>query len=824
MKGKKTNTRQILLSVAALFVILIVAAGITFSWVEGGDSFTILTDPSKQVKIGGGPGETFNGVELNPDNDTEIDLAKVDKNSADSFQDLYFAEVSGDGENFFLPTAYDASGKPKSYRAADTNDVGKKFIKFKFNTQATDDCYLSFDGVPTFTVKDKSGNVLTGKNTSAFRVMIKCGTEKKIFYNGEANKTDTVVTSTSTSGSTKNVNVVPFESWTYDSDNDSHRMFEYTKDQEKEMTVAVWLDGASANSDLLGCSVTVDLKLKVARQMFKVNYDAITFNNANPAQKETNGFEGGTITDSKGTLHTAKYDEKIAKEKPASATATAKTNYKFDGWYTSSDLSAASKITDNPFSQTVTKDITYYAKFVEKPEYDIKVDVGAGSGTVYIDTTGTTSKPVHEDGKVTLYATATNGYEFKGWYKDNSACTGTATYPEATKTITVSNSTAGTYYAKFEQVKYRTIYYYNKNNWKTVHAYCWQYNSNPVNENGTYSETEMEHIGNNVWKYTYNVNEGWDRVEFNYDSNNKTGNLNLPTNDTYVYYNYDATWVTAPVKRTVTVSSVTGVALATVTYPTGASGATSTVSAGNSTQIYDGVPITVNATASTGYTLNSILVGSKTYSSGNTLTLPKSNTTVTPKVDEIKKTRYYFQNTDNWSTVKAYAWRSSDNKEGLGAYSGTAMTYVTGTARTYYIDIPTYCDYVIFNDGSNKTEDIKLPSSSQVYVKSSNKWVDYTGPYRTIYVYTGDCSWYLNNGCVPQIKSEGKVTNWISSTSNSNKYYAFTTCPYDAYNLDSRRHSGSYNGNNVSLGTPPSDKNAIAINSGCNGTGDWYNK
>ena len=118
------------------------------------------------------------------------------------------------------------------------------------------------------------------------------------------------------------------------------------------------------------------------------------------------------------------------------------------------------------------------------------------------------------------------------------------------------------------------------------------------------------------------------------------------------------------------------------------------------------------------------------------------------------------------------------------------MTYVSGTARTYSIQVNSNADRIIFHNGSStKTGDLTLTNNAgKVYVYNSG-WQTYTGPYRT--------------------------------------NYESTTCPYDAYDIvHYRRYIINGNvgyANNVNLGTPPSDKNAIAINSGVNGTGDWYN-
>ncbi|MCD8026842.1 MAG: InlB B-repeat-containing protein [Clostridiales bacterium] len=454
MKGKKHNTRQILLSVTALLVIALLAAGITYSWIEGGQTFT-LSNGNNNVQTGTVPtsNEVHKSVELDPDsNNGTIDLTKYDantNNSSANSQSLYFAEISSNGESFFLPDSLD-DGNPVTYREATTNDIGTKFISYSFTAAATKKCGLTFSLDPTFIATN------TSVDTTAFRIMIKCENEKTILWTGTDTTTDTVVTSIDSSGNpakTEEVTVYPVSNYK-DADN---ALVNFAKDEEKKIEISVWLDGTSASSDLLGQEVKFEMNLNVAAQNINVTYNAVTYNNTSETDNTkvlaTNGFAGGSITVN-GTEYWESYTDSKASGSTFSATAAANSNYTFEGWY-SDEACTESVSAAEALSETLTEDTTYYAKFVEKDRFTVAasaVTVGPDSaegGTVAVtSSTGTVSGTTVNDytgSTATLTAKAYDGYRFAGWYSDSSCSTSVTT--QNPYTVTISANT--TYYAKF---------------------------------------------------------------------------------------------------------------------------------------------------------------------------------------------------------------------------------------------------------------------------------------------------------------------------------------------------------------------------------------
>lgn len=102
------------------------------------------------------------------------------------------------------------------------------------------------------------------------------------------------------------------------------------------------------------------------------------------------------------------YDENTE----ATIRATANAGYTFEGWY-----AGTTKVTsDNPYKFMVTADVTYTAKFTEKPIVDVDVTVRLGA-TVDATVGTVTGAGSYEKGKtVTLTATpASEDYIFSGW-------------------------------------------------------------------------------------------------------------------------------------------------------------------------------------------------------------------------------------------------------------------------------------------------------------------------------------------------------------------------------------------------------------------------
>ena len=102
----------------------------------------------------------------------------------------------------------------------------------------------------------------------------------------------------------------------------------------------------------------------------------------------------------------------------------------------------------------------------------------------------------------------------------------------------------------------------------------------------------------------------------------------------------------------------------------------------------------------------------------------------------------YFENTDNWSTFNAYAWDAESNAL-LGTWPGSAMTKVEGEENIYSIEVPTDAVNMIFNNGSEQTGDLTIPTDG-----------------KNLYTYNSGWSTYGSTGDEPTVNgnTEGEVT------------------------------------------------------------------
>lgn len=371
MHYRKSNKPKLLLMLVALLVLFATSIGFTYSWIEGGATYTIQTDDENQpVKTDKVPESvTYSGkITLDPTSGSTITLVKYDENT-NQHQNLYFSPASSvDGENFLFPVSY-TDGTTAFYREADINDVGTKYINFDFEiADTTKKCYVAFNGKPTITAKRGS----TVVDASAFRVMIKCGEEKYIFTTADTNKTSTVATGTG--GTTASLTAVPFTSYLNNA-NKSNKLFSYAKGAKGNIEVSVWLDEGSDTSLLEGCEITIDMSLIVVAENITANFRAVTYDKT--GTKLSAGFTGGNIRRG-STIHTSNFS---VTGTTFTATAEPKDGYNFIGWYSDS---ACTKLISNELvlpTQTPDTDVNYYAKFQQRNATTIYVEKRSGFST-----------------------------------------------------------------------------------------------------------------------------------------------------------------------------------------------------------------------------------------------------------------------------------------------------------------------------------------------------------------------------------------------------------------------------------------------------------
>lgn len=102
-----------------------------------------------------------------------------------------------------------------------------------------------------------------------------------------------------------------------------------------------------------------------------------------------------------------------------------------------------------------------------------------------------------------------------------------------------------------------------------------------------------------------------------------------------------------------------------------------------------------------------------------------SDYSVTEKTDPTEgttvadKNYLYYYNSSGWSSVNAYYW--SDSNTTMTVWPGKAMTSVGN--NIFRIEVPSDAAYIIFNNGSSKTDDLLIQSMNMIY--KNGLWSSY---------------------------------------------------------------------------------------------------
>lgn len=249
----------------------------------------------------------------------------------------------------------------------------------------------------------------------------------------------------------------------------------------------------------------------------------------------------------------------------------------------------------------------------------------------------------------------------------------------------------------------RTIYFDNSSKkWTKVNAYTWDSGKTPMN--GQWPGTEMQAVGNNM--YAIEVPAGAVNIIFN-NGSAQTADLTIPTDGKNQHNG--SSWSTyAPATRTIYFNNNVNLWNTVNAYGWKASGnvimtapwpGTAMRHVGNNIYAID---ILADA---------DMVIFNDGNNQTNDLSIPVNdldmfNGSWWSAFDPITRT-IYFENKDNWEQVKAYAW--NDGGEITVAWPGNAMRYVGN--NIYAIDLSISTESIIFNDGTNQTEDVVIPTN-----------------------------------------------------------------------------------------------------------------
>lgn len=741
MHSSKNNINKIFLSLLALLLLLSVAIGVTYSWIEGGITYTI----SGNVKTIASKTTTYGAVNATPLNKgTDLDLAKFDYvTNKDLF---HFTPVSGDGNNFFFDIG---SGQ---YRQADTNDVGTKFIKYDFDFTPDRNCYLYFTEAPAITLTKGVDFNPDGVDTSDFIFMIKCGDDAKYFSTASVDRKINYIIDTN--GTTKEITINPIKNYVFDKDNnDLEGVLSFSENTPSNIEVAIWLDDSVSDNTLAqlsGCEIKFNLKMKLVGEKVTVNVatvvapstasipsGAVTINGSGTAYE---GYEGDTVT----------------------IKAIDKTGYTFDGWYEDEDCTKSLTSSKSTSITVGGSDTTYYAKYRKNYKVSLIARLGEDESTAGTSTAGgyVSFDSASIDGlsvtaniacgdNVTLNAKAKDGYELvKIVGSDGTEYESGAVIEKISKDMT--------FYAEFKATPMNTLYFKPSSNWKTDSAWFtgWVWGGSAPDQWIVFEDTDGDGI------YSANIPKSSTGIKFYRMSNkvtapsfdngvwNQSGDITIDKSGPNLFKAYSdwgftgGTWHNFPVTVNVEVNN--------------SSYGSAQVDSKTSIVTYSGHSATLTASpASSSYEFVGWYDADGNKVSG-TNTSDSQTLTISGDIDEIitytakfqKKTattRTIYFDANHWdvgdATFAAYVWNSSGEKtiwmseiDNTGVFSCEIDKAYTNIIFIRMNNSATSSSFG-WNYKWNQTADLTIPSDGKnMFAPYKDNWDGANGTWS---IYTG---------------------------------------------------------------------------------------
>lgn len=310
--------------------------------------------------------------------------------------------------------------------------------------------------------------------------------------------------------------------------------------------------------------------------------------------------------------------------------------------------------------------------------------------------------------------------------------------------------------------------------------------------------------------------------------------------DGKVYYVADRDYLkvidTSAYKK-VTVSSV---ANATIKATYG----TTTINEGETKSVPPGTEIKLSATPASGYTFTKF----KVYNADtNTLLLDtavnnllykvEANIRIEATITKSANRVVYFDNSEsNWGEPYVHLWNSSNANQNNGGWPGKKMTHVSGNIWKYEITDSAWNSVIFNNNAGTQTGDLTIPTDGKNLFtwtgvgNDKGTWSKYDPTQPTtkrIYIYPGQCSWFISEGYYPAISYSGH-DSFIYLKDNTiqkdGKTYYYCDVPSDVSGITLRRQDDSgTNWNSATISNPSASQNLFTVasnwlNSNPNGT------
>lgn len=232
MKKPKSKKTKIFLSITALLEVVILAVGVTFSWIEGGNNATV-----EGTELTINAGSTITMLDSNNETQTAISLNGCNLDEASS----------SDGRNFYFPLADNTSSDTTemTFREGTSADVNQKYLSYDFKLvggETASNIYLT------------SGTLITCDETlrSALRVAFYTndGSDPIVFKptqlagNSSTYSPITAIDTSTGSATQTDTSTDAFGEYYYVGDS-STPLFELAANETKRITLTVWLEGTA---------------------------------------------------------------------------------------------------------------------------------------------------------------------------------------------------------------------------------------------------------------------------------------------------------------------------------------------------------------------------------------------------------------------------------------------------------------------------------------------------------------------------------------------------------------------------------------------------
>lgn len=238
MRSNNINGKQILMSISALILVLVMGVSFTFSWIEGGNKGYV------------------NGNQIQINSDSSLTMIQDGKNiSSITIPTCKLHEVSSaDGKNFFFPMADNTSNETAemSFREGIPADVNTKYVSLDFDLVAGDSATDVYLGAGTI-IQCSNKDVTNALRMSFFS---NDGSDLLVFKPTQMpnvnNMTYAPITAITNVGSatTTTTTTKGYGDFYFKGEN-SVPIFKLKKGETKKITLAIWLEGTEFNGNTI---------------------------------------------------------------------------------------------------------------------------------------------------------------------------------------------------------------------------------------------------------------------------------------------------------------------------------------------------------------------------------------------------------------------------------------------------------------------------------------------------------------------------------------------------------------------------------------------